>query len=350
MKIRAESHYEAGLHHGAMLKLAGHPVYKFSQNLFHIFWLDTTYFLLRKSFQALQIAEEYRDEIRGISDATGIPMRRLMVANFMFDVFKGGIFCSTFNFFAPDALIARNTDTFGWLAWLSLRYEATIVFRTSVAGHLTFSQVGFALSVGVINGYNACGIALNNHMVSNPVKTRNHISRAVPTVLQFRKIMEEARNLEEVKSQLSDVCLTYPAVTLLTDCKNRTSAIFESVPGQHNFEPISQPYQACTMHFVTEKMSALSRGAFAGSKLRLNFMNKALQEKDFLDVQAASDVLKNTCHGLRRRRGGKSLTNKGTFQSFICLPMKDVLIISNGKKLPVSLNGEYVCIDFKQDL
>lgn len=349
MKIRADSHYEVGRHHGALLRAAGHPTYKFFRNFVFALCLDTVYLLFRKSFNALRIDEVYRDEIRGISEMTGIPTRRITVANFIFDVFRRGIFCSTFNFFAPDALIARNTDTFGWLARLSLRYQATVVFRISVRGRLTFSHVGFALGVGVINGYNARGIALNNHMVSNPRKIRNHRARTVPPVLQFRKILEEARNLEEVKSRLSHVPFTYPALTLLTDCENKTSAIFESVPGSHDFDPMTQPYKACTMHFVTERMSAFSQDAFPGSKMRLESIDQALRGKAFLGADAASDVLKNTCHGLNRRGGGKSVTNKGTFQSFIYLPLKDVVIISNGRKLPVSLSGEYVSIDFSRD-
>lgn len=350
MRLRAESYYDAGRHHGALLRAAKHPTYRIFRNLAFALCLDTVYLLYRKSFDALLIDEVYRDEIRGISDTTGIPMRRLIVANFFFDVFKRGVFCSTFNFFAPDALIARNTDTFVWLARLSLRYQATVVFRISVRDRLTFSHVGFALCVGVLNGYNARGIALNNHMVSNIRKIRTQRRRPVPPVLQFRKIMEEAGNLEEAKIHLSCSFFSYPALTLLTDCENKISAIFESVPGSHDFAGMTQPYQACTMHFETESMSDFSRDAFATSRMRMTSIRKALKGKACLGADAASEILKDTCNGLIRKRGGRSVTNNGTFQSFICLPMKDVLLISNGRKLPVSLNGKYIRIDFKRDI
>lgn len=349
ISVNADSNYEAGFAHGKLLKLAKHPLYKLFKNKLFALIIKSLALIFSKPLKRLYIEKKYIEEIRGISDASGISYKVIFFLNFIFDALRTSIFCSSFNFFYPKALVARNTDSLKFVASLALKYEVTVIHRICINNSLPLTHVGFGFFIGVINGYNKPGVCVNNHLVLGIKKVRVK-TPILPNVLLLRKVLDEANNLEKAEKILTNSSLSYATTALITDSKNKDSFVFEATPEKHFFVKTQNSFQACTMHFISERMKPLSRGANTGSEKRLSFLNLVLSKQSAIDENEVISILKNTENGLKRNKGGYSMTNSGTFQSFIFYPLEDLIIISNGKKLPVSLSGKYIRIRFHTNM
>lgn len=345
LNIKADSSYEAGFAHGKLLKLAKHPLCKLFKNKLIVLIIKSLTLIFRKSLKQLYVENKYIEELRGIADASGISYKVIFFLNFIFDAFKTSVFCSSFNFFSPKALIARNTDSLKLIASLALKYEVTVIQRVCINKSLPYTHVGFGFFIGVINGYNKPGVCVNNHLVLGTKKVRIK-TPILPNVLLLRRVLEEASTIEMAEKILTNSSVSYATTALITDSKNMSSFVFEATPEKHVFVKTQNSFQACTMHFISERMKPLSRGPITGSEKRLRFLNLVLSNKSVLDENDAISILKNSENGFKRNKGGYSMTNSGTFQSFIFYPLEDLIIISNGKSIPVSLSGNYIKIGF----
>ena len=76
-------------------------------------------------------------------------------------------------------------------------------------------------------------------------------------------------------------------------------------------------------------------------------MGECFIGKKSLSIDEAIMILKNTKHGIKRDTTGHSVANEGTFQSFVFDVTNRDTYISNGKKLPVSLHGNFVKVTTK---
>jgi len=345
LNIKADSYYETGYAHGKLLKLSKHPLYKLFKNKLIVLVIKSLALIFKKSLKRLYVEKKYIDELRGIADASEISYKVIFFINFIYDVFRKSIFCSSFNFFSPTTIIARNTDSLKWIASLALKYEVTVIHRVCIKNSVPFTHVGLGFFIGVINGYNKSGICVNNHLVLG-AKNGRIKSPISPNVLLLRKVIEEAYNLDMAEKILTNSSLSYATTALITDSKNKNSFVFEATSEKCFFVKTQNSYQACTMHFISETMKPLSRVTNTGSEKRLSFLNLVLSQKSVLDEDEVISILKNTENGLKRNKGGYSMTNSGTFQSFVFYPLEDLIITSNGKKLPVSLSGNYIRIRF----
>ena len=82
-----------------------------------------------------------------------------------------------------------------------------------------------------------------------------------------------------------------------------------------------------------------------GSLDRLTCLQGSLSGKNNLSIQEAIEILKDHRNGIQRDTTGYSIANIGTFQSFVFDVTRGEVYISNGKKLPVPLNGEFIKIN-----
>lgn len=346
MKINAKNHYESGYKHGELLLKAKHPLLKLIKRKPIQIIISILYKIKRKEFRKLSIPKKYEEELRGLSDSTKIPYKVLFFINFAFDVYKRNIMCSSFAFFNKrETIIGRSTDTKEPLAKLLLKYEASIVTRTTIKNK-TFTHVIFPLVIGVLNGYNEQGIVTNPHLI-NGVKNGKLKQNTTPIILLLNEIMENANNIAQAKKILQEKETTRAVTVLVTSSKEKKSFIYETHPEKTAYIHNKENYQACTMHFDDEEMKKLQKGPLNGTKKRLKYLNKTLQNTKEMSLTKAKETLRSTQHGIKRTKsGGKSISNLGTFQSFIFIPEKNKIYYSNGQKVPVSITGEYKEIEF----
>ncbi len=348
LSLKEKTSYDAGYTQGMLFKKAKHPMYTLFTKVLIIFLIRCIHFIFRSSFRKLHIPKPYKDELKGLSDATKIPYDVLFFLNFSFDVFKRNVYCSTFNFFnkGKDVLVGRNTDMKRFIGVLALRYEASIIYRMKVGSSHQLTHVGFPFCIGVLNGYNEKGICVNAHLTLG-LRNGNLDSNLYSNILILRTVLQEAETLDEAKQILRTNRISRAKTALITSARERASFVYEAYPRRYMFVPqTKEHFQGCTMHFQSRKMKRYQFGRQRGSKKRLSFMNKTLKNQAKLSTQEAITLLRDTSNGLIREESGFSITNTGTFQSFIFYPLKDTILISDGKKLPVSLSGEYKELSF----
>ncbi len=89
-------------------------------------------------------------------------------------------------------------------------------------------------------------------------------------------------------------------------------------------------------------MGKLHDGPIGTSQARLASMQALMTENRQPDATALIGMLQDQRNGLAHKTSGRSLTNHGTFQSFLFDLTRRRIRISNGLKRPVSLNCEFI--------
>lgn len=346
MELNEKNHYETGFAAGKLLVMSDNPSVKLLK-MFPIEAVLVASFKITEGYdKEFKVPREYLDELKGYSDATGIPFKELFFLNFSYDILrKFGFGCSTFVFFNNSPLIGRNSDMDPIISELALHYGQTIVTKVSVPGKKSFVHAGIPLSVSVFNGFNESGIAVNTHEVLDVRERANNKKRA--TTLLTRVLLESAGSIKHAEKLIRKFPPHRPLNLMVTSNKEKDSRVFEiNYPSVGIVKPDGK-YLACTTFFRTEKMSKFHRKPVALSINRLDTLNKVLGGKKKLSIKEAINLLRDHRDGLKHEGTGASVANNGTLQSFIFDMAKNTVYVNNGKKRPVPLNGEYIKIKIK---
>ena len=341
LNLGEENHYKTGLAAGHLLVKSDCKVIKFIKNPLIKIILKFLYLKHKTRLETIKFPEDYRDELRGYSDATRIPYKYLHLINLIYEI-RG---CSSFAFFNPDEslLVGHNTDLSKLFTKFITYFFRPLVTTVKISGKNSFVHVSFPLFIGVVNGFNKKGIAITSHDIGNIyIKVvKNNIS----TSCFSRMILEKAGSLDEV-FDIAQNNFVYLAVnTLVASNTERKLAILEMYPSDFNLTIAeNRPYVFITNHYQSEKMKKYHQGVFKGSMNRLQCLEQFLSGKTNISIEDAINLLKDRRNGLKRDFAGHSVTNIGTFQSFIFDVTNGDIYISNGKKPPVSLHGNYIKI------
>lgn len=156
--------------------------------------------------------------------------------------------------------------------------------------------------------------------------------------------MENAKNLADVHQIAQENLAYYPGIMIVASEREHKAFILEAYPLDFDFSTEGSHTVFSANHYQSEKMRKYHRVVKKGSLDRLTCLSERLSGKDNLSVQEAIGILKDHRNGIQRDTTGYSIANIGTFQSFVFDVTKGELYISNGKKLPVPLYGNFVKI------
>ncbi|MBT5021716.1 hypothetical protein HOK51_08630 [Candidatus Woesearchaeota archaeon] len=299
----------------------------------------------------MKIPKEYLDEIKGYSDGSGIQYEHLFFANFYFDVLKEyGFHCSTIAHHTKiKTLIGRNTDLMPLLTKFALKHGRPLIItvnNNSNKNKQEFTHVAIPLCVGVINGFNEKGISAHSHQILFVREKSNKKLLATPILM--RKILEESKTIKQAENIIQKNPTCRSLNVLINSEKEKKSKIVSTNPTKMDVVSTKEKFICCTTHFQTEKMKKLHNGPIYHSELRLKSMNKLMRNKKKLTTKQMIRILKDHENGLDYGDSSKSLTNDGTYQSFVIDLTEKKIFISNANKKPVSLYGEFVEIDIKK--
>jgi predicted choloylglycine hydrolase len=343
LKLNEKDYYSTGYAYGKLLVISKNPSVKMMKSVPGKIIFSTLYAITKKHYKNIRIPKEYLEEIRGYSDATGIAYNHLFLLNFGFDVLtRYGFHCSTISFFNKDSVIVgRNTDVPPRMAILALKYAKSLVVDVTIPGKKRFTHVSMPMFVGALNGFNEEGIAVNSHQIRfiKEVVKDGRLS----TPLLVRMLLENISDLKSAEYIAKDNITTRALNISVTSKKERKSIILEIHPDKMNVIKCDS-HTCCVTHFKSKHMQKLHNASLERPKTRLELMEKLLSKYQHLSYDNLIEILKDHRSGLKYPEGKKSITNEGTFQSFIFDLTNNVIIISNGDKRPVSLTGEYVKI------
>ncbi len=341
--LNEKTSYETGYAFGRLLvesknrlvRLVKNPIIK----LFLYGGALITTHLLKRVF----VPGEYLEELRGLADATGIPFRILCLLNCSFDISKkAGVYCSSWSFFNKEGtLVGRNTDFRPSIARIILKYARPLIVTISIPGKHVFTNIAFPLSIGVLNGFNWSGVVVNAHQVL----TLDDVTRdrTLATIMLMRKILEESENINQVEKIILGNLPCRALNLMMTIGRDRVAKVFEIKPMSYNV--IHNPdtnYLCCTTYFQSEGEEGSKTKKRSVARLRR--MNELMQDRESMTIDDGIKFLQDSHDDMKYIHSGKSITNDGTFQSFIFDVGERVIYISNSRTLPVSLNGEYVKI------
>lgn len=345
--LNEKDHYQTGFAMGSLLIQSHNPVFTLMHNpLFRII-AKIGYTMVHQQFKNIVIPQEYLDELRGCSDATRTSFQDLFLLNFGFDTSLLRIFgCSSFSFFNSDGscVIGHNTDYSVFLAKKGINYFRAQVVEVTIPGKQRTTYVSMPMFVGVMNGWNESGVIVNAHAID--VKKPERMKKGFSTPLLTRCIIDNASSVDDVRHIINQTLPTKPVHVMVTDTKGQSTISFEVTSSiAEEYKLGDNKYHACTNHFRTDMLQELQNSEeIKGSYDRLETCEAALQQYEHLDVDVAIELLQETSRGLKRDTTGHSLTNEGTFQSFVVRFPQNEVWISNGDRLPASLTGKYVKI------
>lgn len=344
--LHEQDYHKTGFAYGSLLVQSGNKLILFFKSFKVRAIFSIVHFFKRKQLYSIKVPEQYKEELKGFSQASGIKYEHLLLANLIYE-----IGCSGFAFFNSDKslLVGHNTDTMKPLANLLLRKSNPLIVSVSIPGKNLFTTVSLPGFVGVANGFNDKGIAISSHDVGSIYHKRIQGNTSSSCVL--RMILEEANNLKDVEQIAQNNPAYYPGLMLVASEKEQGFGILELYPGDMNFMLLSgQAYAYTANHYHSEKMQKYHKEIKAGSIKRYEFLKGCFMDKKDLSIDEAVTILKNTQHGTKRDTTGHSVANEGTFQSFIFNITNRNIYISNGKKVPVPLHGNFVKIKTVDEL
>jgi len=340
LKLDEENHYKNGFAAGTIFSKAHFRIIDLLKNPILKIILTLLYLKYKNRLETIRFPQEYHDELRGYADSTKIPFKHLLLLNLIYEI----VGCSSFAFFNKDGslLVGHNTDEREYMAGFIFRYIKPLVFCVKIPGKEIFTHISGPLFVGALNGFNESGIVIASHYVDGAHK--KVVEKNFSTGCFARTILENASDLKIVR-EIAENDFTYmPANFLVVSFREKKITTLEVYPSDHNFSILSDHKAMMTNHFQSSRMRQYHQSIFKGSLARFACFEKIFSGKDNLSVLEAISVMKNHRNGLRRHDTGFSITNAGTFQSFVfALPRGDTYI-SNGEKLPVSLYGELIKI------
>ncbi len=218
---------------------------------------------LENSFDALKLVArnlkpnfpaDHRAEIEALSKASGYEPDLLWFINTTYDL-STGMGCSTMLVEAPRSktkapIFGRNFD---WVASKGLPQQAmVIVFKP--AGKYAFASITLCPITGVISGMNEHGLSCTiNEIHLSQSKDKSKFNwDGVPTLLAFRRVLEECKTVAEAEKLLRGMKRTTTAS--LSICDTEGGAVFEITPKTIEVRKPTNDLTLCTNHFTSDTL------------------------------------------------------------------------------------------------
>lgn len=294
--------------------------------------------IIRRRLDPVRVTPDAHAELRGLADGSGIALHTLVCVNFVFDVLKHyGIHCSTLVYFRQGSvLVGRNTDLMPALAAVALRFIRPLVVEMSLPGRARFTQVAVPCCVGVLNGFNEHGITVHSHQVI-------HVAEApqgprLASSLLMRQVLEGAHDLASA-TRIAEANPTARSLNVVVaSAREQRGLVLEVHPDRvHVLEQAGA--LACTTHFESASMRPWHDGPIEASQDRLASLRSLIADHPAPDLAQMTSMLKDQRNGLAHDVSARSVSNLGTFQSFVFDLGRGVVVVSNGRRRPVSDSG-----------
>ncbi len=231
---------------------------------------------LKGSFPADHLAE-----MEALAKHAGYEPDLLPVCNTIYDLSSSFMGCST--------LVLDKTRTadgkvlfgrlFDWVPSKGLP-ERAVVLIVKPKGKRAFASVTLAPITGVISGMNDAGLCVTlNEIALKSAKDKSKFDwQGVPTLLAFRRVLEECETVAEAEKLIRSMKRTTTACMTVADTKG--GAVFEISPKSVEVRTPTGGMLACTNTFVSEGL-----GTAAKPCPRLTKLNEAEKAEDKLSVK-----------------------------------------------------------------
>jgi hypothetical protein len=229
------THYEMGLQYGVLLRNELKEMANGLNRLISFyaeemkipkFFVDI-YFKYRIKKLLRNIPERFKQEIKGISDGSGVDVDAIYAIS-MFDDLVHSMGCSSILALSADDRIihGRNEDLYYGME-LGLKQ---IIIYYNPTGYNSFIAISFPGFIGVSTGYNRNGLGYSHHSrYAKKFNSKGYSQFCVP-----RLALEECSSVEEVISFYKGKSIIVGDAHTWSDRNNLTGCIIETAPDEKN--------------------------------------------------------------------------------------------------------------------
>ncbi len=331
--------YSAWFQHGNLLQKEIHETVDYLKE--KIFKTKTvngfllyTYFVGKAKQLDKQIPQIYREEMSGIADSANVSYIDILFINTYDDLLNlsgCSSIAGTKNDINSLFFHARNLDyTIDFLA------NKNVVFHNQTSGVIS---VGFPWYIGTLSATNYSGLSLSSHTSSSHNNTIG-----VPTGILYRKIIDEAKTINDAENILKNTRKTIGNNLLVSSLRENKITIFE-ITADKTISINNQKYAVATNHFVSPELS-LADDTGTNSHKRHSYLNDFYQNTPQLQI---TDLIKMMSFYDGGNKGWSSVANKWTIQSIIFIPESGRVYIAKGIQTPVTKDW-YISYDYSKFL
>jgi hypothetical protein len=174
---------------------------------------------------AASLPKEYQEEMRGVSDGSGVPYESVAMCSLFYD-FGEGMGCTGVLMKGKDGSIiqGRNNDTasYGGEQFASM----TVIVRHNGKGHNSFTHMDQPLYLGVETGFNEKGLTFGEETLF--IKKPDAGGHSLPFLI--RKILEEASTLNDIYPYFDRYHTIGSYGCVWGDLRNARGAVAELTP------------------------------------------------------------------------------------------------------------------------
>ncbi len=329
--------YEMGLQYGVLLKSKLNTIYSQLDHLEKSIFRNLPIYLrpligmfifVKLILIRRSLSPEFKEELRGISDGSGVSYRRLLLISMLPEIFNFS--CTSFVKNVNGRLIhGRNFDYY-----FPMIGKNPLVVRYSPVNGIPYTLVGCIGYTGGYTGINDYGLTIT--VDAAPVVNSN-VKVALPVTYQVRRVLESARNIKETENLFKG----YRSVKgwmVIVGSESEKSAVVFNVAGDR----ISETKMKNGKIFVTNtfidrnfahKFMALSDAESASSVCRYQRMSFLI--KSINSVEGALTALSDFefyNYGNVLGAGDVTINNEGTLQTVVMDPFNKSIYFSSSSE------------------
>jgi len=230
------------------------------------------------------INPRWSEEIKGLSEGSGVEQNILMLANSFLDIGPSNTACRQIVLDAqkinqnntPRFLHAHNLD------WSNLggvgNFLITIFRKASDKNRLATVRIGFPGMIGALSIINSKGISLGfNQLGTATAKSK------MPVFIQMRNIAETCSNFENAEKMLLKMPAGMPFCIVLADAKTGKAAVYERLRTKVN------------KRSIVKGILTADNIAWCGQNINSSSVNQVAQKlcKTNADLKIMKNILRN---------------------------------------------------------
>ncbi len=274
------------------------------------------------------IPADHLTEMEALAKTADRDLDVLVVANTMYDL-SSGMGCSTLVVEKPRSATGEVVfgRLFDWTPTTGLAERTAVVVMKPEKKH-AFAMITITPITGVVSGMNDAGLCLTvNEIRLKDSKDKAEFDwKGVPTLLAFRRVLEECTTVAEAEKLLRDLKRTTAVCMTIADEKG--GAVFEITPKSIEVRSANKGVCCCCNDFRTDPLATKAKPC-----IRLEKLLTAEATADKLGVDDVFDRLDKVNQG------------KKTMQAMVFEPSKRVLHLKIGDGTASATKVKAVTLD-----
>ncbi len=328
------SSYEMGLQYGVLLRNQIKDVYTNLSDLGNVILKNLPFYIrIFKNviifFAVLKakrdLPDEYLNEIRGISKGSNVPLRNILFASFIPELYNFS--CTSFvKITNGEVLHGRNLDYY-----FPLIGENPVVVRYKPEGEIPYTVVGCVGYPGVFTGMNDEGITISVNAA--PLAKANN-KRTAPVTFEIRTILSRAKTLQDVEDIVNGYQSIKGWMFIVGSLKDKSGDVYNLAGAHIKRTSMQNDCIAVTNTFADDefahKYMTLHDAGSASSVSRLKEINLSVANID--SPLTAINALSNDTfskYGNVIGAGDITTNNEGTLQSVVMDPQTHTIYFSS---------------------